>query len=172
MLETLLIIAALTALFICAGALLIYLNTANNDDTRTEALDTLNAALPQLQCGLCGYPGCKPYAQALLAGEATVNLCPPGGDTVAQRLARILGVEQIGRVDTFAPHQRAMIDEDLCIGCFRCVQACPVDAIIGAPKFTHTVVQDDCTGCTLCLPVCPVNCIAMLQKGNSHNTAY
>jgi electron transport complex protein RnfB len=134
-----------------------------------RALDTLvariDAALPQTQCGRCGYPACRPYAEAVARGEAAINRCPPGGDEGVRALARITG-QRILPLDpqcgVEAPPRVAVIDEDACIGCTKCIQACPVDAIVGAAKLMHTVIADLCTGCELCLPPCPVDCIEMV----------
>jgi electron transport complex protein RnfB len=127
--------------------------------------DRLEDALPQTQCTKCGYPACRPYAQAMARGEASYNQCPPGGAEGIARLATILGkpviplnpVQGIER-----PRPVAVIDETLCIGCTLCIQACPVDAIMGAAKQMHTVLPDLCTGCDLCVAPCPVDCIAMV----------
>jgi H+/Na+-translocating ferredoxin:NAD+ oxidoreductase subunit B len=128
-------------------------------------VDQVDAILPQTQCGQCSYVGCRPYAEAIVAGEADINQCPPGGEDGVIALAALLdrepkplnpdnGIEQAPRV--------AFIIESLCIGCTKCIQACPVDAIVGAPKLMHTVVAEECTGCDLCLPPCPVDCIDMV----------
>ena len=129
--------------------------------------DRVDAILPQTQCTKCGYPACRPYAEALAKGEAGINQCPPGGDAGVRRLAALLarpykpldpayGAEQLPRV--------AVIDETRCIGCTLCIKACPVDAIVGARKMMHTVVTELCTGCDLCLPPCPVDCIDMIPS--------
>jgi len=130
-------------------------------DPLVEKIDQL---LPQTQCGQCGHPGCKPYAEAIAAGEA-INLCPPGGETTIQALADLLGREPLplDAEDTSSSIKRvAYIREDECIGCTKCIQACPVDAILGAAKQMHTVLMDECTGCDLCVEPCPVDCIDML----------
>lgn len=125
----------------------------------------IDALLPQTQCGQCGHPGCRPYAQAISEGEA-INRCPPGGQTTIDALAHLLGVEptaldaEHGVVSEIA--KVAYIREDECIGCTKCIQACPVDAIVGAAKLMHTVIASECTGCDLCLEPCPVDCIDML----------
>lgn len=127
-------------------------------------VEQIDALLPQTQCGQCGHPGCRPYAQAIANGES-INRCPPGGQTTIDALAHLLGVEA---TPLDAEHgvacdvkTVAFIREDECIGCTKCIQACPVDAILGAAKLMHTVIGDECTGCDLCLEPCPVDCIEM-----------
>ena len=127
--------------------------------------EKIDAILPQTQCGQCGYPGCKPYAAAIAAGDADINQCPPGGEDGVKKLAELLGVEAKPLDATHGvpkPKSVAIIDEPICIGCTLCIQACPVDAIVGAAKQMHTIIASECTGCELCLPPCPVDCIAML----------
>ncbi len=124
-------------------------------------VEKIDAILPQTQCGQCGYPGCKPYAEAIAKGEADINLCPPGGMEGVQRLADLLGREVKPLEAEEKPKQVAIIDENTCIGCTLCIQACPVDAIVGAAKQMHTIIAQQCTGCELCLPPCPVECIHM-----------
>jgi RnfABCDGE-type electron transport complex B subunit len=126
-------------------------------------VERILAALPQIQCAQCGYPGCRPYAEALAAGSVQPNLCPPGGPSTAATLARLMGREQepLAEPAGFATDAVAVIDETLCIGCARCLPPCPVDAIVGAPRFLHTVITTECTGCGLCVPACPVDCIRM-----------
>jgi electron transport complex protein RnfB len=126
-------------------------------------VEKIDAILPQTQCGQCGYPGCKPYAEAISKGDADINRCPPGGEEGVKRLAELLGVEPkpLGEGLEHKPKSVAVIDEALCIGCTLCIQACPVDAIVGAAKQMHTVVADECTGCELCIQPCPVDCIRM-----------
>ena len=125
----------------------------------------IDAALPQTQCTRCGYPDCRRYAQAIAAGEAAINRCPPGGAEGIAALAQITGRPALP-LDADCGHEvpraLAVIDEAWCIGCTLCLDACPVDCIIGAAKAMHTVIDAMCTGCELCLPVCPVDCIAML----------
>ena len=124
-------------------------------------VEKIDAILPQTQCGQCGYPGCKPYATAIAEGEAEINLCPPGGQEGVQRLADLLGREVKPLDAEEKPKQVAIIDEQTCIGCTLCIQACPVDAIVGAAKQMHTIVESLCTGCELCIKPCPVECIRM-----------
>lgn len=127
-------------------------------------IDTL---LPQTQCTQCGYDGCMPYAEAIAAGEAEINRCPPGGDAGIAALAALLSRHALP-LDTsrglHQPYRVAVIDEAVCIGCAKCLSPCPTDAIIGASKFMHTVVASLCTGCELCLPPCPVDCIRMEES--------
>lgn len=127
-------------------------------------VDKIDAILPQTQCGQCGYPGCKPYATAIANGEADINQCPPGGEAGMRALADLLGVEPKplnAEHGEPKPKSVAVIDENLCIGCTLCIQACPVDAILGAAKQMHTVISSECTGCELCVAPCPVDCIVM-----------
>ena len=126
----------------------------------SDIVEQVNELLPQTQCAQCGYPGCRPYAEAVVDGSAPINLCPPGGDATVRRLARLLGKES-QPLAAATVEAIAVIDEAACIGCFHCRNACPVDAIIGAPQFMHTVITDECTGCELCVAPCPVDCITM-----------
>jgi len=126
--------------------------------------DRIDAILPQTQCGQCGYPGCRPYAEAIASGEADINQCPPGGEAGIQALADLLGVEPKPLNAAHGqekPKSVAVIIEQDCIGCTKCIQACPVDAILGAAKHMHTVIAAECTGCELCVAPCPVDCIIM-----------
>ncbi|MDZ3995787.1 Ion-translocating oxidoreductase complex subunit B [Pseudomonas sp. Teo4] len=126
-------------------------------------IQRIDALLPQTQCGKCGHGGCRPYAEGLAAGEA-INKCPPGGSETIQALSALLKVPVIALDPQrgSAPPQVAFIREAECIGCTKCIQACPVDAIVGAAKLMHTVIASECTGCDLCLAPCPVDCIDML----------
>jgi Na+-translocating ferredoxin:NAD+ oxidoreductase subunit B len=125
----------------------------------------IDALLPQTQCTKCGYDGCRPYAEAIAAGVADINRCPPGGDAGVERLAALLhrAAKPLDpECGSSQPPQVAVIGEEDCIGCAKCIQACPVDAIVGASRLMHTVIAAWCTGCELCLPPCPVDCIALL----------
>lgn len=127
-------------------------------------IDQINALLPQTQCGQCGFPGCRPYAEAIASGVADINQCPPGGDEGILDLANLLGVAPKPLDTKFGQHKPksvAFIIEEDCIGCTKCIAACPVDAILGAAKFMHTVIASECTGCELCVAPCPVDCIIM-----------
>lgn len=130
-------------------------------------VEKIDAVLPQTQCGQCGYPGCKPYATAIASGEADINKCPPGGEEGIRKLADLLGVDFKPFGEGAAPKAKsvAFIDEQTCIGCTLCLQACPVDAILGAAKQMHTIIAQECTGCELCIAPCPVDCISMLPLG-------
>ncbi|MBI5907885.1 MAG: electron transport complex subunit RsxB [Polaromonas sp.] len=126
--------------------------------------EQINAALPQTQCTRCGYPDCAAYAQAIASGQADINQCPPGGAEGIERLAAITGrpVPALNFENgSEGPRQLAIIDEAWCIGCTLCLDACPVDAIVGSNKLMHTVIEPYCTGCELCIPVCPVDCISL-----------
>ena len=128
----------------------------------TPTVEQVDSWLPQTQCTQCGYPCCEAYAHAILQGEADINQCPPGGTTTISGLARLLETPEKPLNPKYGqtkPKILVSIDEDICIGCTLCIQACPVDAIVGAAKLMHTVVAADCTGCELCIPPCPVDCI-------------
>ena len=130
----------------------------------------IDAILPQTQCGQCGFPGCKPYATAIAEGRADINQCPPGGDAGVRALADLMGMEYKplnAENGVEKPKSVAFIDEATCIGCTLCIQACPVDAILGAAKHMHTIIASECTGCELCLAPCPVDCISMQPIGET-----
>lgn len=131
---------------------------------RNDALEKINDLLPQTQCGQCGFPGCRPYAEAILIGAAQINQCAPGGDATIVAIGHLLDRPPLAPDPAFGaakPPQVAVIDEGICIGCAACLQACPVDAILGAAHFMHTVITTECTGCELCIAPCPVDCITM-----------
>ena len=130
---------------------------SEDGDSLVAAIDAL---LPQTQCAQCGYPGCRPYAQAITTG-APLDLCPPGGQATAEAIAALIGREAEDPVVAAPADCVAVIDEQACIGCALCLDACPVDAIVGASKYVHTVIGARCTGCELCLPPCPVDCISL-----------
>lgn len=129
--------------------------------------EQIDALLPQTQCGLCGYGGCMPYAEALVFEKAPINLCPPGGVETLTDLGNLLQQDPSPFLDEMQqktkPVQVAVIREDECIGCTKCIQACPVDAILGSAKQMHTIIAAECTGCELCIPPCPVDCIDLLK---------
>ena len=169
------LLAALTALVALAatfGALLGF--AAEKFKTEGNPIaDEINNILPQTQCGQCGYPGCRPYAEAIASGEA-INKCPPGGEAGVQALADLLDLEPLPLDEEHGEAKKvttvAFIREDECIGCTKCIQACPVDAILGAAKQMHTVITTECTGCDLCVEPCPVDCIDMIAQEESLKT--
>lgn len=134
---------------------------ATDSESLAGAIDRL---LPQTQCSRCGYPGCLPYARAIAGGTAAINRCPPGGAITVTRIAGLLGREALPlKQPALTQHRQcAYIDENICIGCVKCIAACPVDAIIGAAKQIHTVIPGHCTGCELCIEPCPVDCISLI----------
>ncbi len=140
----------------------------------TDLTAQIDACLPQTQCTRCGYPGCEPYAAAVAVGVAEINQCPPGGEATIAALARLLGKppRPLNPVNgTYKPATVAFIDESRCIGCAKCLPPCPVDAIVGAAKYMHTVVAERCTGCELCVAPCPVDCIEMRAAPAAANDA-
>ena len=162
-------IAVLTALAILCGLALTLAARALPRDENT-LVERIDAILPQTQCAQCGYPGCRPYAAAIAAGDADINRCPPGGQATIDALAKLLNRPATGLDPELAPVAAdllAIIDESRCIGCARCLPACPVDAIVGAHQYMHTVIADLCTGCELCIAPCPVDCITMISAGDT-----
>lgn len=144
---------------------------AQNADPR-PLVEQIDAILPQTQCGQCGHAGCQPYAAALAKGEDSINRCPPGGEEGIRKLAALLHTDYLPFASDAPPSKPkavALIDESTCIGCTLCIQACPVDAILGSAKQMHTVLADECTGCELCLVPCPVDCISMRPATSSPN---
>lgn len=160
MLVALIALVSLAAIF---GAILGFaaIRFAVDED---PIVDQIDAILPQTQCGQCGHPGCRPYAEAIANGEDH-NRCPPGGEDTIKQLSALLGREELALDDEHGEESDvkkvAYIREDECIGCTKCIQACPVDAIVGAARLMHTVIVDECTGCDLCVEPCPVDCIDM-----------
>jgi len=133
-------------------------------ESAADVVARIDALLPQTQCTRCGYPGCRPYAAAIASGAAEINQCPPGGAATIHVLAELLGREELPlnpANGVESPPRVAWIDEARCIGCARCLPPCPVDAIVGAAKYLHTVLAERCTGCELCIAPCPVDCIEM-----------
>lgn len=163
-------VLALLALCLVCGAILGFAAVRFRVEGDPLA-EQINSLLPQTQCGQCGYPGCKPYAEAIAGGDK-INKCPPGGAATIQALADLLDVEVLAldAVEGEKPRMVAFIREAECIGCTKCIQACPVDAILGAAKQMHTVIASECTGCDLCVEPCPVDCIDMLVVGGSLQT--
>ncbi|MBB4862723.1 electron transport complex protein RnfB [Pseudomonas nitritireducens] len=155
--------AALLIILVCLAGVVALRRASTRVKVAAEPLAArVNDLLPQTQCGQCGYAGCKPYAQAIAEGDA-INKCPPGGAATIAALAELLQVPAppLDGVET-APRV-AYIREAECIGCTKCIRACPVDAIVGAARLMHTVISDECTGCDLCLEPCPVDCIEMRE---------
>ena len=135
-----------------------------------ELIDYIDDLLPQMQCAQCGYPGCRPYAQAIADGEAT-DLCPPGGETVALKLAELMGHDPSVPSSVMSTTNIVRIVEEDCVGCARCIKVCPVDAIVGAELHMHTVLEEFCTGCELCIPECPVDCIDLISEQDEPQAA-
>ena len=156
-------ILTVTLLALLAGLALSVANRripASEDDV-VARVDEL---LPQTQCAQCGFPGCRPYAAAIVHDDAAINLCPPGGEETVRRLAALLGRDPVPLVEPVPSPAVAIIDEDRCIGCTHCRTACPVDAIVGAHQLMHTIIAAECTGCELCIEPCPVDCIDMVAR--------
>lgn len=161
-------VSVLTGIGITFGALL-GMASVRFKGEENPLVEQIDALLPQTQCGQCGYPGCRPYAEAINQGDA-LNKCPPGGEATIHALADLLGREPVPLDGEAATEDTvAFIREAECIGCTKCIQACPVDAIIGAAKQMHTVIEDECTGCDLCVAPCPVDCIDMLPRSKPLN---
>ena len=160
MLTSILVISGLAAAF---GLLLGYASIRFHVEGNPVA-DKIDTLLPQSQCGQCGFPGCRPYAEAVATGEALINACPPGGEDTMLAMADMLGVEPMSMGEDGAAERVigvAVIDEQVCIGCTICIKACPVDAILGTTRQMHTVISSECTGCELCIEPCPVDCIKL-----------
>jgi len=167
-------VLAWTFLATVCGLILGYAATRFKKAETDPLIDRIDAILPQTQCGRCSYPGCRPYATAIVSGAADINQCPPGGEAAIAALARLLGraPKPLNTAyGTVKPKMVAVIDELRCIGCTLCIHACPVDAILGAAKHMHTVIAQECTGCELCVPPCPVDCIDMVPVKQTTGTA-
>ncbi len=158
----------LSGLSLALGWLLLLAHRQFQDDD-SALVDAIDALLPQTQCAQCGYPGCRPYAEAV-AGGAAIDLCPPGGRATFEALRALLHQSE-GIAPPPPEAALARIREQDCIGCFLCIRVCPVDAIIGAPGFMHTVIEQECTGCELCLPACPVDCIELIPTTDGNGTS-
>jgi electron transport complex protein RnfB len=157
-------VVALLGMGLGIGALLAFVSKTFRLES-DPVVEKINDLLPQTQCGQCGYPGCKPYAEAIALGDA-INKCPPGGEKTILNLADLLNVQVLPLDETYGHEEIkkvAFIREEECIGCAKCIPACPVDAILGAPKFMHTVIESECTGCDLCIEPCPVDCIDLIE---------
>ncbi|SJN57133.1 electron transport complex subunit RsxB [Vibrio ruber] len=152
-------LAVLAAIF---GAILGYASIRFKVES-DPIVDQIDSILPQTQCGQCGYPGCRPYAEAIANGD-DINKCPPGGQATIEKLADLMGVDVPEPAHDLSDEVKrvAFIHEEMCIGCTKCIQACPVDAIVGGTKALHTVIKDECTGCDLCVAPCPTDCIEMV----------
>ncbi|OOE99225.1 electron transport complex subunit RsxB [Salinivibrio sp. IB643] len=161
------VIAALAAIF---GAILGFASIRFKVEA-DPLVDQIDAILPQTQCGQCGYPGCRPYAEAIANGDE-INKCPPGGQQTIESLANLMGVEatELAHDEEKSIKTVAFIHEEDCIGCTKCIQACPVDAIVGSTKAMHTVIEQDCTGCDLCVAPCPTDCIEMIPVQDTPET--
>ena len=143
--------------------------TVQDSEQETELLvEKINALLPQTQCEECGYPGCRPYARAIVHTNETIDRCPPGGSLTSDSIARVLGRSRDFRSAAMPAAMVAVVDVETCIGCVKCIKACPVDAIIGAAKQLHAVIPGLCTGCKLCIPPCPVDCITLEPADIGH----
>ncbi|MCP4091064.1 MAG: RnfABCDGE type electron transport complex subunit B [Gammaproteobacteria bacterium] len=145
--------------------------TRSTQETTETPVQKINALLPQTQCAQCNYPGCLLYAKAIADGTADIDQCAPGGDATVTALANLLG-RSTRKVNPVygkpQPLSVAVINEAACIGCVLCIDICPVDAIVGASRYTHTVIQKECTGCELCIPLCPVDCIEIVPLHREH----
>lgn len=154
-------IVTIALIALIAGLALSYANRSL-PATTSGLVEQVNDLLPQTQCAQCGYPGCRPYATAIVEERAPINLCPPGGDDTVRRLAGLLGQDILPLAERPALGRAvAFIDEARCIGCTHCRNVCPVDAIVGAQQLMHTIIESECTGCELCIAPCPVDCISM-----------
>jgi len=162
-------LAAIGSFGLLVTAITLVLGTASRRLTADydTAIERVNRLLPQTQCGQCGHAGCRPYAEAIINDGAALNRCPPGGEATIFALSELLNRAPLPpdpECGVHKPPATAVIDEDACIGCVLCLQACPVDAILGARRYMHTVITAECTGCELCVAPCPVDCIRMSTR--------
>ena len=159
--QTMMALAGMVTLATVFGLLILWVSKKFKVEGN-PIVEQINNILPQTQCGQCNYPGCKPYAEAIANGEAPINQCPPGGQEGIRKLAELLDVEVLELNPENGEEEADQVVEIVeadCIGCTKCIQVCPVDAIVGAAKHMHTVILSECTGCDLCIPACPVDCI-------------
>jgi electron transport complex protein RnfB len=159
--QTMMALAGMVTLAAVFGLLILWVSKKFRVEGN-PIVEQINNILPQTQCGQCNYPGCKPYAEAIANGEAPINQCPPGGQEGIRKLAELLDVEVLELNPDNGQEEADQVVEIVeadCIGCTKCIQVCPVDAIVGAAKHMHTVILSECTGCDLCIPACPVDCI-------------
>jgi electron transport complex protein RnfB len=165
-------LTAISALVIMSAVFGLLLGWASHQFKIDEdpLADEIDAILPQTQCGQCGFAGCRPYAEAMASGDAEINRCPPGGEAVVNELAALLNVEAKPLEGEHSGPIVAWVDEQTCIGCTKCIQSCPVDAIVGAAKAMHTIIAAECTGCKLCVEPCPVDCIHMVPVAQTLET--
>lgn len=154
----------ITGIALVAGLILSAMHHKLPGDNQS-LISEIDSLLPQTQCAQCGFPGCRPYAEAVASGKAAINLCPPGGDATVRRIATLLGRDPEPVAVKAVGLLVATIDEAACIGCTHCLDACPVDAIVGSHQMMHTVIASECTGCELCVAPCPVDCIRMEAAG-------